>query len=74
MHTHAYTRVKVVVEHDHMQDKDHTMWKECLHARKALTEVYNMEPIYNTHSHYLQTHMTLQKMNHYLYIRMYRVM
>lgn len=39
-----------VVEHNHANDDTSSMWNGCLHATQALTEVYETEPQYNTHS------------------------
>lgn len=39
-----------VVDYDHTKDDHHAIWNGCLHARQALGEVYNMQPLYNTYS------------------------
>lgn len=39
-----------MIDHNHTRDDTQIMWGGCLHARRALAEIYGMEPMYNTHS------------------------
>ena len=48
-----------VVNHDHTKDEHNVMWNICLHARQALGEVYNIQPLYNTYSPLSQNIVTI---------------
>ena len=44
--------------YDHTRDNHHAIWNGCLNARQALGEVYNMQPLYNTHNPFLPNTLT----------------
>lgn len=39
-----------MIDHNHTHDDTQIMRGGCLHAKRALAEIYGMKPMYNTHS------------------------